>query len=191
MWFHLNFFITFLVLCSNHIAQELITVAVHNQLWYLIWVQEASTLVRGFWSLPLQHGCTVCTEYVRFSFVCHCPNVHINCTYVWDVRSNMFVSWQTGSVMEMLATSGKVVCVTVYCHCLTLHTAVERHSLCQHIQTKTKIWIFQQCDMWVQICKLWYGRLYILHSHIWTLVIYSLRTVTSYKLCIAHSVVWP
>jgi hypothetical protein len=36
--------------------------------------------------------------------------------------------------MEMLATSNKVVCVTVYRHCLTLQTAVERQksnsSLC-------------------------------------------------------------
>jgi len=41
--------------------------------------------------------------------------------------------------MEMLATSDEVVCVTVYRHCLTLHTTVERqksnNSLCMPTYT--------------------------------------------------------
>lgn len=59
---------------------------------------------------PLQHGCTVCIKYIQF-FVCPCPVAHINCTHVWDMKSKMFVRWQTGSITEMKATSDKVVCV--------------------------------------------------------------------------------
>jgi len=95
--------------------------------------------------------------------------------------------------------SDEVVCDTVYRHCLTLHTAVERQksnsSLCMPTYTKTKIWIFQQCDMWVRTCKHWYGCLYILNLHVWTMVTYSLRTTVISvfgwdKLYIAQIVIW-
>jgi hypothetical protein len=81
---------------------------------YLICVQQAVRLARGFWSLSLLHGCEVCT------FICPCPTAHINCTHVWDMKSNMFLSWQKGSLMGMQAMSDKVVFIAVYHHCFSL-----------------------------------------------------------------------
>ena len=105
----------------------------------------------------------------NFCFVCPCPSAHINCSRVSDMKYDVFMSWQMVCIMGMQATSGKVVCVMVYCQTLRLlplcifgylYTQLSKcrglvvHLLCQHIQTMTKKWLFQCCNMCSDIANI-------------------------------------
>ena len=71
--------------------------------------------------------------------------------------------------MGMQATSDKVLCVMVYCQILHLlplcisgylYTQLSEcrglivHMVCYHIQTMTKKWLFQRCNMCVHFANI-------------------------------------
>jgi hypothetical protein len=168
----------FLILCSTHVTLGLITVAVYNQLRYMIWMQQASPLAHMFQSPSLLHGCAVYTENVKFSFLLplpYCPHKLHRCLRceiqcVFKMTKGLCYSNASYIRQSSLCYSLSPLFISRYTYTqLSKGRSLTVLSAWQHKQRQRQRSRFFQCrNMYVHICVRWFGCLYILRFHMQT-----------------------